>query len=265
MKKRIISAVVAIVILVPLLILGGLWFNVGVCILGIIGFNELLLSREKYKSIPILVKIVSMISFILLMYNGCTNNGLFLIDYKIIIVSILLITLPLLIYEDRNVYDPDDAFYLLGSVLFLGIAFNFLITLRGLSLYYVIYIVLVTTMSDTFAHFFGTQIGKNKLCPTISPNKTIEGMVGGTLFGTFIPTIFFITFVDYSCPIIVVILVSLFLSLVSQFGDLIFSSIKRKYDIKDFGKIMPGHGGVLDRFDSLILVILAFALVESLI
>ena len=130
---------------------------------------------------------------------------------------------------------------------------------------YLVYVGLVTVMSDTFAHFFGVNVGKNKLCPTISPNKTIEGMVGGTFFGTFIGMVYYLTFVNTSANVLVVILITLFLSLVAQFGDLVFSMIKRKYDVKDYGNIMPGHGGVLDRLDSLIFTMLAYVLLTTIL
>ena len=166
--------------------------------------------------------------------------------------------LPLLLYPDRKKYDADDAFYILGGVFFLGTAFNFLITIRNMNLDYFVYIMLVTFMTDTFAHFFGTKLGKIKLCPKISPNKTVEGALGGTFFGTFIGVVYFLTFIKVDAHIIAIVLISLFLSIMAQFGDLFFSSVKRKYGVKDYGNIMPGHGGVLDRVDSLLFAILAF-------
>ena len=115
-------------------------------------------------------------------------------------------------------------------------------------------------MTDTFAHFFGTKIGKHKLCPKISPNKTIEGMIGGTVFGTFLASMYFITVINSDKNVVLVVLMTLFLSIIAQFGDLVFSAIKRKYNVKDYGNIMPGHGGVLDRLDSLIFTMLAFVM-----
>ena len=102
------------------------------------------------------------------------------------------------------------------------------------------------------------------MCPAISPNKTVEGMIGGVFFGTFIGTVFFTTVINVDARLFLVILISLALSLVAEFGDLVFSSIKRKYGVKDYGNIMPGHGGVLDRLDSIIFAILAFSYLVSL-
>lgn len=120
-------------------------------------------------------------------------------------------------------------------------------------------------MTDTFALFTGMFIGKNKLAPTISPKKTIEGFIGGALMGTFIATSFYVTVINQTKSLVLVILVTFLLSCVGQLGDLVFSFIKREYGKKDFSNLIPGHGGILDRFDSLIFVVLAFILVHSII
>ena len=123
----------------------------------------------------------------------------------------------------------------------------------------VLYVVLITIMSDTFALFVGSKIGRHKLCPAVSPNKTVEGMIGGVAFGTFIGSMYFLTFINQSANAFYIVIISMALSLVAEFGDLVFSSIKRRYGVKDYGNIMPGHGGVLDRLDSILFAILAFA------
>ena len=120
-------------------------------------------------------------------------------------------------------------------------------------------------MTDSFALLTGMFIGKNKLAPTISPKKTIEGFVGGALMGTFIATSFYVTVINQNCSLVLVIFITLFLSCIGQLGDLVFSSIKREYGMKDFSNLIPGHGGILDRFDSLIFVFLAFILVLGII
>ena len=116
-------------------------------------------------------------------------------------------------------------------------------------------------MTDTYAYIGGMLIGKNKLT-SISPKKTIEGAVGGLLggglsfilFGYIINTFFsqFLNGMSISYPLI--FLLGILVSVVSQIGDLVASSIKRQHEIKDFGNLFPGHGGMLDRCDSIILV-----------
>lgn len=263
MKKRVISAIVALIIVVPLLFLGGYWFYVGASIIGVIGFYEFLAVRENERKIPLVIKCLAMIAFALLMSCAVSNDYVFKIDYRYLVLSLLLVLFPIVFYPDRKKYNADDAFYLLGGIFFLGMSFNLLITIRNISLDYFIYIMLVTFLTDTFAHFFGTKLGRIKLCPKISPNKTVEGALGGAFFGTFVGVIYFLTFIKVDAHILFVCLISLLLSIMAQFGDLFFSSIKRKYGVKDFGNIMPGHGGVLDRIDSLLFVILAFSFVVT--
>ena len=116
-------------------------------------------------------------------------------------------------------------------------------------------------ITDTFAYFTGMLLGKHKLIPDVSPKKTVEGAVGGVVFCT-------LSFVGFgllynhlwvadgekSIPLLAMAIVGFIVSIVSQIGDLSLSLLKRKYGIKDFGKIFPGHGGVLDRFDSVLAV-----------
>ena len=120
-------------------------------------------------------------------------------------------------------------------------------------------------MTDTFALITGKLIGKRKLAPTISPKKTIEGSIGGSIMGTFVASAYYITVVNPFKSLVLVILISFLLTCVGQLGDLAFSFIKREYDKKDFSNFIPGHGGILDRFDSLIFVVLVFILVLGLI
>ena len=151
------------------------------------------------------------------------------------------------------------------SLLFINIAFNLIVVLRNYSLNYLIYLLLITVITDTFAFITGKYIGKTKLAPTISPNKTIEGLIGGLVMGTFIATTFYYVVINPNISLVVLILVTAFLSLVGQLGDLVFSSIKRTFGVKDFSSLIPGHGGILDRFDSLIFVVLSFILVMGII
>ena len=101
-------------------------------------------------------------------------------------------------------------------------------------------------------------IGKHKLLSEISPKKTVEGLIGGTIMGVFVSSMFFYTCITSNISILLLIIICTFLSLLGQFGDLIFSAVKRYFGIKDFSNIMPGHGGVLDRLDSIIFVLLGF-------
>ena len=137
--------------------------------------------------------------------------------------------------------------------------FNSVIKLRMIGLYQVIYCLLIATMTDTFALFGGKLFGKNKLCKEISPNKTVEGSITGSVIGTIIATLFYYYFIgDMNLGILIPL--TFVLTIFGQVGDLFFSSIKRYYNIKDFSNIIPCHGGILDRLDSLLFITLGFLL-----
>ena len=267
MKKRIGSAIIMILIFVPLLLVGGIPFAILMTLLAVCAMYELVTIREKKKKFPSLMKTVSYFLIIfssVLTYNQ--NIFSYNISYQLISFIVLLFLLPILLKnENEKDYNINDALYLIGSLLFINISFNLILVIRNYSLYYLIYLLLITVITDTFALITGMYIGKNKLAKTISPNKTIEGFVGGVLMGTFVASTFYYTVIDPGISIAILVLTTLFLAVVGQLGDLVFSSIKRTFGVKDFSNLIPGHGGILDRFDSLIFVILAFILVMGLI
>ena len=120
-------------------------------------------------------------------------------------------------------------------------------------------------ITDAYALFGGYFIGRHKLIPEISPKKTWEGSIVGTLFCVFVGSVFYIKFINSDVQIVNLILVTFLLSIVGQFGDLVFSAIKRYFGQKDFSNLIPGHGGILDRFDSIIFVALGFMFIITMI
>lgn len=142
---------------------------------------------------------------------------------------------------------------------------SYLLTYYHMNPALLVYLLLVTIFTDTYAYFTGKLIGKNKLLEVISPNKTWEGSIGGTLVGTIIGVLFYQTVINPEVSLIPLIVITFLLSVIGQLGDLFFSAIKRYYNKKDFSNIMPGHGGILDRLDSIIFVMLAFSLFITLL
>lgn len=120
-----------------------------------------------------------------------------------------------------------------------------------------IYVALATYLCDTGAYFFGVFFGKHKFIPRISPNKTWEGAIGGYATGAILSFIFAYFFCK-QLPTNFIVVCSLILPAIAEVGDLAFSSIKRRFKIKDFGTFLPGHGGVLDRIDSLLFCLMIF-------
>ena len=266
MKKRVGSAIVMIAIFVPLLLLGGVFFAFLVTLLALGAMYEMMKLRDDKKKIPSIIKVLTYFMIIftfLLTYRE--NIYSYNLDYRLISFIMFVFILPILFGEKKLDYNIKDALYLVGTLLFILISFNLIVVIRNYDLNYLIYLLLITVFTDTFAYITGKYIGKTKLAPSISPNKTMEGLVGGLLMGTFVPTVFYVTVINPSISLVVIVFITLFLSLVGQLGDLVFSSIKRTYNVKVFSNLIPGHGGILDRFDSLIFVVLAFIIIVGVI
>ena len=116
----------------------------------------------------------------------------------------------------------------------------------------ILYVAVSTYVTDTAAYFTGMFFGKHKLAPRISPNKTIEGALGGWIVSSAVSFAYAIYVIPGRFPLELVVIASVLMPLISQLGDLAFSSFKRYFKVKDFGHLFPEHGGVLDRIDSLL-------------
>lgn len=148
------------------------------------------------------------------------------------------------------------------AVTYVTVAFSSLSLLRYLNkdvgVFSVILVFVIAWISDVFAFFTGSLIGKHKLIPEVSPKKTVEGAIGGVVFATVACIVYGLIIdlimTDIRVNYILLAVFGLVLSVVSQLGDLVASLIKREYGAKDYGTIFPGHGGIMDRFDSPIAV-----------
>ena len=259
MKKRIISAIIALAIVIPLIVVGGVAFNIGVYIISLVALKELLDTKASKKQIPIFIQLIAYIFMtIILIPNSKDISNVFTLDYRILAALFMAFLIPTVFYHERSKYSINDAFFLIGSLLFLGISMSLLILVRSINLNLLIFLLLIPMATDIFAYVTGMLIGKHKLLEEISPKKTIEGMVGGTLMGVFIGAMFHHSVIDPTFSKIEILLICTFLSLLGQYGDLVFSAIKRYFGKKDFSNLMPGHGGILDRLDSIIFVLLGF-------
>lgn len=266
MKTRIFSAIIMIALFIPILIMGKAPFAILMSFLAVIGLYELLNTRETKKKFPFLMKVFAYILVVFFSLRNSTSiEFITALDYRIMTFIIFAFLMPMVFINDTKKYNLNDALFLIGSTLFIGLSFNLIIITRNYDILYIVYLLLITTLTDTFALFTGKLVGKNKLAKDISPNKTIEGTIGGLFMGTAISTIFYHVAINPSVSLVVLILITLLLAAVGQIGDLVFSSIKRYYGKKDFSELIPGHGGILDRFDSIIFVVLASILFLGII
>ena len=259
MKTRIISAIIALAIIIPLILNGGAVFNLGVYVISILALKEFLDIKSTKKQIPIFIQLIAYIFItILIAFNSKDLSNVFTLDYRILAALFMAFLIPTVFYHERSKYSINDAFYLIGGLLFLGISMSLLILVRSLDLNLLIFLLLIPMVTDIFAYITGMLIGKNKLLEEISPKKTVEGMVGGTIMGVFVSAMFYHTVIDPTFSKVELVAICTFLSLLGQYGDLVFSAIKRYFGKKDFSNLIPGHGGILDRLDSIIFVLLGF-------
>lgn len=266
MKQRVISAAVALAIVIPLLILRGIPFAIGVGIVSILALKEILDLKTSHQALPNIIKFIATLCVLTLVYvTYDAHSIIFGISYEAVAFTLLALLLPTIFYAKTNRYTTQDAIYMIGATLFVGVFFNTLILIVNKNIWEFIYLFLITSFTDMFAYFIGKLIGKHKNVPDISPNKTWEGSIGGTIVATIVSTIFYMNMIGPHTNILKVVFVTLVLSVIGQLGDLLFSKIKRENGIKDFSNIMPGHGGILDRLDSLSFVVLAYILLLRLI
>lgn len=258
MKKRVISGAILLFLLIAFMTLNSKLFALFMLVCAIIGFNEFVNIKYKKDNL-VVIKVIGIISLIIMVLN----NIFYTADKTItIILPLLGLTLPIVFYNDSKRYNINDALYILGAVFFLGFSFGTIIELRDSSIAECVFIFLIAFVTDTYAYIGGYLIGKHKLT-TISPKKTWEGSIVGTIMGVVAGSVYYYLVIG-NISIYTVITMVLFLTILSELGDLVFSSIKRYFDVKDYSNLIPGHGGILDRFDSVIFVALGMALIISI-
>lgn len=254
MKQRIITAIIAMAIFIPLVVVGNWPFTIAIYIMATIGLFELLRMRGiKLFSVPGMMTWAALA--VLLMPSSIGNQMYELIGYtkiELTFIAVLFLLIYTVLVKNRYTFDH-AAFSVLGA-LYVGIGFYYLIETRHFGFEFVIYALIVIWMTDTGAYFVGRKFGKRKLWPDISPNKTIEGFVGG-IISAIIFACLFQYFVPVTSSYIILVGVTIIASITGQLGDLVESALKRHYDVKDSGNLLPGHGGILDRFDSLLFVL----------
>lgn len=255
MKQRIISAL----IMLPLLIfvyIGGLpLFFMCTCI-AIIGMYEFYHGYETIGVKPdkILGTVLTLLLYAFVFY-GEFFNGKGLVYSHVIMLSVFLCVgagLCITLFRpDHNLLDGPITSL---GVLYIGFFIVHVVLIDRLPQYtYLVWLVFLAAFgADIFAYFVGCAIGKHKLCPTISPKKTIEGAIGGVLGSCLLCGIF--GYIVYPNIFLHCLVIGFIGSFFAMAGDLVASAFKRKMGIKDFGNLIPGHGGILDRFDSVLFV-----------
>lgn len=254
MKTRTITALLALAVFLPFIIIGGLPFTALIYVIATIGVFELIRMRRIGNYIFPYVLTVLLLWLILLPETAGILSGFLLTKYELIaLIIFLLLSYTVLV---KNKFTFDHVGFLLLAVFYVGIGFYYLIETRNGSnaLSNILYAFFIIWATDTGAYLVGRKFGKKKLWPTISPNKTVEGAIGGIIVACIVAVIFHLVN-PFPAAIATLIVVTIAASIFGQIGDLVESAFKRNYDVKDSGNILPGHGGILDRFDSMLFVL----------
>lgn len=259
MKQRLLTAIIGIIIVVPIILYGSWPFLLITYVLASIALFELTRMYNKRKQTTYLL--ISIVFFWMLLYpHGEITISSFVVTKFDIIILFIAVLLAMTVFS-KNKFTFDHASFLLLATTFIGTAFYYLLVARIEGLNYFLFILFIIWATDSGAYFIGKFFGKRKLWPEISPNKTIGGAIGGILFGVIVSILFQLIY-PFDKSFTAVIVIAIVISIVGQLGDLVASAIKRHYKVKDFGKIFPGHGGILDRLDSLLFVLIILHIIQ---
>lgn len=270
MKTRILAAIpIAIILIAALIFQSWLLFGL-IVVLSFIAQHEMLcaVSAKGDKAVSVVPYVLCAAVPVILYFN--LGFELLMIAIVLAVIALFLITMFSKKYDYRSFRNslvaliyPEVFFIFIYLTVFKYTSMEWI----GANPYILLLGIITTVFCDSAAYFVGRAIGKHKLCPEISPKKTVEGAIGGALGGVvagFLIWLLFgsgITGLSYDMPLWLSLVLGAAVAFISQFGDLSASFIKRHYGIKDFGKLIPGHGGILDRIDSMLYAITALYII----
>ena len=266
MLKRILTSIVGCAILLPVLIFSGTYvLPIAVTIVSLIALYEMFkcigLHSKPAITLPAYF-IAGILPIVAKIAHGASNiTGIMCALTMLYAVYLLSVA----VVGHKTYTFGDSAMVFMTSLYIIG-GFLSIVFLRQMSDNIYLLAFIGAWITDIFAYFTGFLFGKHKLCEAISPKKTIEGSIGGIVFCAISFVIFAIITKGADATVgycLIYAAVGIIISIVSQIGDQSMSLIKRHYNIKDFGKLFPGHGGILDRFDSVLAVSIVLFIILS--
>ncbi len=256
MKTRIVSGAVVIAVLVLLLVANNFWSPIAVIFLSVLAAlaaYEMLHNTGAVKSKAVLTSAIVYSALVQYAYAGILPLP------PVVLTAAYAIVIALLALRYHRSFERETVFISLSMPVLFSYSFSAIETLlngEGFGLVYIILLLNFSSIADCFAYFTGIAFGKHKLAPVISPKKTIEGAIGGVIgsvIGTVVICLIFNNILSGEKPnTILLCIITPLMVAIGILGDLFTSQIKRSYGIKDYGRLIPGHGGVIDRMDSVL-------------
>ena len=252
MKTRVLSGIVLAIIMISSSFCGG-WYLYLLCAgVSLIGMYELYKVIDIQKSVLACMGYISAIFYYICVLTGYEKYDIFVFVIALMaIMSVYVFTFPK--------YKIEEVTLTFLGLFYVAVMISYIYKVRILEdgIYIVWLIFIASWGNDTFAYFTGVLLGKHKMAPVLSPKKSIEGAIGGIAGATILGIIFGYVVNGYmsetvGSPVFVFAAASFVGAILAIIGDLTASAIKRNHNVKDYGKLIPGHGGILDRYDSVI-------------
>jgi len=249
--KRLISGIVLVLLAMFVVSSGGIVLFVTSAVISLIGLYELYRVMDIEKKLLGIVGYLTAISY----YAMLWINDEHYVTFMAIAALMVLMTLYVMTFPKYKTEEVTVAFF---GVFYVAIMFSYLYQVRMMTDgKYLVWLIFISSWGcDTFAYCVGMLFGRHKLAPVLSPKKSVEGAVGGVagaaILGFVYAGIFGCQMEEVSNPQIACLLACAIAAVISQIGDLAASAIKRNHNVKDYGHLIPGHGGILDRFDSML-------------
>jgi phosphatidate cytidylyltransferase len=273
MLKRIITALVALCVFIPVVIFSDTYlFPIGISFGCTVALYEMLKCIDVLKLWFLSIPLVFGCGCLPIVARYFDNHEYELLFVMLAIAVVTVMYIFAVSLFSKGKFSIERAGLTFMTTFYISGGFTSIVLLRDfqdVGLYLFMLIFVGAWMTDIFAYFVGRFFGRHKLIPEISPKKTIEGSIGGivfcslsfVLYGFILSHFTSISLTSY----IVLAIVGIIISVVSQIGDLTMSQIKRQFGVKDYGWILPGHGGMLDRFDSILAVSLVLVVACAIV
>jgi len=255
-SKRLISSIVLVILAISVILPGQYVLGAALFIVSVVAFLELVnvFGKEDTKGINGILKMIGITGIVVYYCFLILEVDKIWLVFTVVMTFLAFMTIYVLTFPK---YRAEETVHVFFSFFYAPVLLSFIYLTREMEYgNYIVWMIFISSwICDTCAYLSGILLGKHKLAPVLSPKKSIEGAIGGVIGSALVGALFGLyvePLIGFKGIGIIFAIIGACGAVISQIGDLAASAIKRNYDIKDYGKIIPGHGGIMDRFDSVI-------------